>query len=214
MNIPFISREQLQSIEMGYKGIFWGRYLIDVSGYVNRYEDFIGQQGVISANATEHQGNVIDAGTLFRPYLNSPEVIYAQGVNVQNSYRILHGLWAHANYSWAGSSNPSNNSFVPPFNTPRHRANLSCSVDRLWGNLGASFSYRWQDSFVWQSTFGTWRVPTFGTLNGQVNYLIDRAKVMVKVGGTNLLGGDYRTHFGSSFIGQQYYVSLVFNNDF
>ena len=102
INIPFISRERLQALEIGYKGVFLNRLLIDFSTYVNRYVDFITPQTVISAQATSHQGNVIQAGTLFRPFANAPDVIYGQGVGLQSSYRVIGSLWIQGNYNYAG----------------------------------------------------------------------------------------------------------------
>jgi outer membrane cobalamin receptor len=72
-------------------------------------------------------------------------------------------------------------------------------------------NYRWQDSFLWQSDFGDWTVPEFGVVDAQVSYKISSMKTMVKLGGTNLFGGDYRTNFGGPFVGQMYYISLTFD---
>jgi hypothetical protein len=36
-------------------------------------------------------------------------------------------------------------------------------------------------------------------------------KTVVKIGGTNIGGGDYRTNLGSPFVGQTYYISLTFD---
>jgi outer membrane cobalamin receptor len=54
-------------------------------------------------------------------------------------------------------------------------------------------------------------VPDFGVLDAQINYEISVIKTVIKVGGTNLLGGDYRTNLGGPFVGQQYYLSLTFD---
>jgi iron complex outermembrane recepter protein len=34
---------------------------------------------------------------------------------------------------------------------------------------------------------------------------------MFKLGATNIGGGDYRTNIGAPFVGQQYYVSITFD---
>jgi outer membrane cobalamin receptor len=48
-------------------------------------------------------------------------------------------------------------------------------------------------------------------VDAQVSYKVTSIKTLVKVGGTNILGGDYRTNLGGPFIGQQYYISLTFD---
>ena len=54
-------------------------------------------------------------------------------------------------------------------------------------------------------------MPEFGVFDAQVNYKISALKTIVKLGGTNLLGGDYRTNLGAPFVGKQYYISLTFD---
>ena len=47
--------------------------------------------------------------------------------------------------------------------------------------------------------------------DGQVNYKWDGIKSILKIDGTNLLGGDYRTNIGPGFVGTQYYFSITFD---
>ena len=54
-------------------------------------------------------------------------------------------------------------------------------------------------------------MPSYGVIDAQVNYKVSSIKTIVKLGATNVGGPDYRTNFGSSFIGQTYYVSLIFD---
>ena len=54
-------------------------------------------------------------------------------------------------------------------------------------------------------------MPEFGVFDAQVNYKFTGIKTIVKLGGTNLFGGDYRTNLGAPFVGQQYYISLTFD---
>ena len=72
-------------------------------------------------------------------------------------------------------------------------------------------NYRYQDSFFWESSYGADVMPAYGLLDAQINYRIPAFKTVVKLGGTNIGGKDYRTNFGSTFIGQVYYVSFVFD---
>jgi iron complex outermembrane recepter protein len=97
------------------------------------------------------------------------------------------------------------------FNTPENKIQLGIGNRKVVKNLGFNLNYRWQEEFLWQSDFGSWIVPEFGVFDAAVNYKISPIKTMLKLGGTNLFGGDYRTNLGGPFIGQQYYISLTFD---
>ena len=78
-------------------------------------------------------------------------------------------------------------------------------------NLGFNLNFRYQDGFLWESSYGKWNVPKFGVFDAQVSYKIAPAKTVLKIGGTNIGGGDYRTNLGAPFVGQTYYISLTFD---
>ncbi|MDZ7648777.1 MAG: hypothetical protein U5K54_17255 [Cytophagales bacterium] len=59
------------------------------------------------------------------------------------------------------------------------------------------------------TVYGTY--PSLSVLDAQVNYKLSALRSMVKVGATNLGGGDYRTNLGAPFVGQMYYISLTFD---
>lgn len=48
-------------------------------------------------------------------------------------------------------------------------------------------------------------------VNLPVDYKIGAFNAVLKIGGTNIGGSDYRTSFGSPFVGQVYYISLLYN---
>ena len=81
----------------------------------------------------------------------------------------------------------------------------------IGNNLGFFVAFRWQDEFLWESTFGEGIIPEYGVLDLQLNYKIEAIKSVVKVGGTNLFSGDYRTNIGPGFVGSQYYIALTFD---
>jgi len=55
-------------------------------------------------------------------------------------------------------------------------------------------------------------VPSFSTIDAQINYTIPSLKSTLKLGAANLGGYDYFTAFGTGLIGSQYYLSLTINN--
>jgi outer membrane cobalamin receptor len=78
-------------------------------------------------------------------------------------------------------------------------------------NVGFDVHYRWQNDYEWQNSFAYGTVPSFGSLNASVSYALKRAKTVVKVGGTNLLGEDYRTNIGGPFVGRMVFISLTYD---
>jgi iron complex outermembrane recepter protein len=212
-NIPYVQPERLKAIEVGYKGLFSNDLLVDLNGYYTNYEDFIGSLDVASKNETTHQGEVLPAGTIFSPYVNSNATVSSYGVGLGITYNLPKGYQLNANYNYATFEEDSEQdpNFRAGFNTPENKIQLGIGNRKVVKNLGFNLNYRWQEEFLWQSDFGSWIVPEFGVFDAAVNYKISPIKTMLKLGGTNLFGGDYRTNLGGPFIGQQYYISLTFD---
>jgi hypothetical protein len=82
----------------------------------------------------------------------------------------------------------------------------------LTKKLGFNLNLSYQDAFLWESAYGTDTMPSYTLFNAQVNYRLPSLKTIVKIGGTNIGGQDYRTNYGSTYIGQTYYVSFIFND--
>ena len=216
-NVPYIRPERLQSIEVGYKGSFNNRLLIDVFGFFNSYKDFIGDQLIVSKNPTTHKGSQVNAGTIWSPYVNSPEKVTSWGSGVNISYTFLKGYIATANYTYQDYK-ANEEEFIAGFNTPNNRVMVGLS-NRNIGNSGFGFNinFRWQETFMWNSGFSlaqNVRIPEYGVLDAMISYKITSIKGTLKLGGTNLFGGDYRPNFGSGFVGQQYYFSVTFDDLF
>jgi outer membrane receptor protein involved in Fe transport len=212
-NIPYVGPEKLQSFEVGYKGLFTKDILIDLNGYYTDYKDFIGSLDVASKRATTHQGNTINAGTIFSPYVNSAATVSSYGVGIGITYNLPLNYQLTANYNYATfeEDKEQDPNFRAGFNTPQNKFNIGIANRKVFKNVGFSVNYRWQDEFLWQSDFGQWNVPEFGVVDAQVSYKVSSIKTMVKIGGTNIGGGDYRTNLGGPFIGQQYFISLTFD---
>ncbi len=213
-NIPYIKPERLQTIEVGYKGSFNKAFLVDVYVFYNTYKNFIGDQLVYSKNATTHKGNAVPAGTLWAPYVNSSEEITSLGSGVNLSYTFLKNYVFSANYTYQ-SYDANEEEFIAGFNTPENKIQVGLSNRNIKNSgFGFNLNYRWQQEFLWNSGFGNWNVPEYGVFDAMLSYNITSIKGILKLGGTNLLGGDYRPNFGSSFVGQQYYISITFDELF
>lgn len=187
--------------------------MLDINAYYSIYNDFIGGELITNKLPTSHRGEAVTPGSLFSPYVNSSSEVTSTGVGIGFTYSIFKGYTLTGNYNYAtfdlGSS--ADRDFRAGFNTPQNKFNIGIGNRKVFDNFGFHVNFRWQDSFVWESTFGVWNVPEFGVLDAQVNYKISNIKTIVKLGGTNLLGGDYRTNLGAPFVGQQFYLSLTFD---
>jgi outer membrane receptor protein involved in Fe transport len=212
-NIAYAQPEKLNSFEIGYKGVIQNKVLVDFNFYSTTYTDFLGQETVRSKLPVDHQGNTLVAGTAFRPYSNSPETINSYGIGLGLTWSLPRNFNLSGNYSYADFSvdEVEGRDFQAGFNTPNNRFSVTLANRKVVENLGFAVSYRWQEGFEWQSSFGDWMVPEFGVVDAQINYKLESLKTIVKLGATNIGGGDYRTNAGAPFVGQQYYVSLTFD---
>ena len=215
-NIDYVQPEKLSSFEVGYRGTFGESLFLDLNAYWNSYTDFLGSLDVVSRNVTFHQGDSVYAGTVFSPYVNVTEKVNSTGLGAGITYKPFseESYMLTASYSYAKFDLEEASEYRTGFNTPTNKFTVGLSNRRVIENLGFSVNFRWQDSFLWESDFGSWDVPEFGVFDAQISYSIPAMKTIVKIGGQNIGGGDYRTNFGGPFVGQQYYVSLTFDEMF
>ncbi len=210
-DIPYVQPEQLKSFEIGYKGVFSNKLLIDLNMYYTTYQDFIGGQIVAVKAPTTHQGSAVPAGSLYSLYNNSLENVTSLGAGLGLTYSLPRNFSLNGSYSYASFDANESADFRAGFNTPTNKFNIGIGNRKLIDNLGFNINFRWQEGYLWQSSYGVWNVPEFGVLDAQVNYKLSALRSMLKVGATNLGGGDYRTNLGAPFVGQMYYLSLTFD---
>jgi iron complex outermembrane recepter protein len=210
-NLQYVKPEQLWSYEVGYKGVLATKLLVDLNYYYTSYSDFIGQQYVINKAPTTHQGQTIKAGTAWYPYTNSTKTLTSQGIGLGLTYNLPKNFVVTGNYNYATFSGETSSDFQANFNTPQNRYSFGVGNRKIVKNLGFNVNFRYQDSFLWESSYGIATIPSYGVLDAQVNYKVSSIKSVIKIGGTNLGGNDYRTNVGAPFIGQTYYVSITFD---
>lgn len=214
-NVAYVQPEKLWSTEVGYKGLLLdGDLLLDLNGFYTNYTGFIGGQIVASKLPTTHQGQTINPGTLFSPYVNSTRDVTSFGAGLGFTYRLPSNFELTGNYNYANYTAEEDKDFRAGFNTPKNRGSLGISNRKIFPNFGASINYRYQTAFLWESSYGTWNVPEFGVLDAQLSYAVRSIKSTFKLGASNLGGGDYRTNLGAPFVGQMYYISVTFDEFF
>jgi outer membrane receptor protein involved in Fe transport len=210
-NFPYIKPEQLSSFEVGYKGLITGGLYMDFNYYYNTYTDFLSFQKTVGKQATQHQGKQVDAGRSWLLSVNSPYTLRSNGIGIGLTYTLLENLMLTGNYNYTTFWGEQDADFLAQFNTPRNHFSIGLGSSNFKRKFGFNVNYRYQDAFLWQSPYGTATIPSYGVLDAQLNYKLPAIKTILKVGGTNLGGNDYRTNFGAPYVGQIYYVSLLFD---
>lgn len=193
--------ESVKSFEVGYKGLATKSLLIDAYAYYNIYKDFISGINLYQ--------NPTTTAVKFSVPVNVAEEVKAYGAAVGLDYQV-----GKFNFNGNTSYNkltdlPAN--FDNNFNTPEWRFNLGLGSREIIKNFGFNVQYRWQDKFLWNSTFATGEVPAYSTFDAQVNLKVPSVKSIIKLGGSNILNKYYTTSFGNPEVGALYYLSFTFN---
>ncbi|TVR15395.1 MAG: TonB-dependent receptor [Balneolaceae bacterium] len=225
--VPFtefreVKPEQIQSFEVGYKGLLGNRLLIDAAYYYNIYNDFIAQFRVRRAAAPFTGDPMVDqqiAGSLlsgsaentFQLYTNVDETVRSQGAVFGFDYSLPRNFLLSANYNWNQLITDQDQGFIFDFNTPEHKVNVSLGNRRLTNNLGFNLTFRWQDEFDWTSSFADGTVPAISTLDAQVSYRVPNLRSVVKLGGSNITNNRHFLNYGGPNLGAIYYVSFTFD---
>jgi len=221
-NFEEVKPEQIQSYEIGYKGILGNRLLVDMAYYYNIYEDFIAQFRVRKAAAAFTGNPAVDAqiaGSLltgnadntFQLYTNVDNTVKSQGAVFGFDYSLPSNFLLGFNYNWNQLITDDQTGFIFDFNTPEHKVNLSLGNRQLTQNLGFNLTFRWQEEFNWTSSFANGTVPAISTLDAQISYRIPSMKTVMKVGGSNITNERYVLNYGGPNLGAIYYVSFTFD---
>ncbi|WNM19796.1 TonB-dependent receptor [Flavobacterium capsici] len=229
-DVDLVKPETVKAFELGYRGQYEG-FNIDINGYYNIYNDFIGNLTVLAPlygtaqdapnpllGPTDPGAQSVDAIATgnyraFQLYTNTDIEIKSLGFGVGVSKKLPRDFEISANYNYAqfDFDQAKDPSFEAGFNTPKHRVKGSISNDKLFKNFGFNVSARWSDEYLWESSFADGMIDAATVVDAQISYGIPTLKSVLKVGATNLGGKEYRQLLGPGLIGQQYFVSLTIN---
>jgi hypothetical protein len=101
--------------------------------------------------------------------------------------------------------------FRASYNTPEWRYNLSFKNRNLTEKLGFNVVYRWQDAFLWESSYGAGIIDSYGNLDAQISYELDDLNTRIKLSGSNLLNDQHTTSFANPRLGAIYLLSFTFD---
>lgn len=206
--------ERIIAYEVGYKGLFSNKVLIDAYVYFNNFKNFNGNQVLVQPTATGGR-NIYSIPVSFTDDIKSWG--WALGVD----YNLPAHFAVGGNISFNEMTNGDDlKGFIANYNTPKVRYNLYFANRNIAGsNIAFNINWRWQDKFVWQSTFvgpvvntlGLSEIPAYGTLDVMVSKLFPKVKTTVKLGGANILNKGYVQSWGNPTVGAQWYASIGYN---
>ncbi len=222
-NVDPIKPERVTSYELGYRSIVnigaTSIVELDVNGYYNQYKDFVAFNNVLVPNYDGLAPNGKSAFenedlTQFTLNTNTKANVDSYGVGVGITTKVFKNFNFGANYTLSRMvfDQVSDPNFQPGYNTPEHQVKFMLGNANLFKNFGFNVNVRWQNEFLWQSSFLSGAVEDRTILDAQLNYRIPSIKSRFKIGGTNLTGKEYTVAPGSGLIGSLYYFSWVIND--
>jgi len=229
-SLEYVKPEQVRAIELGYRS-FIKDVSIDINGYYNVYNDFIGNINVVAPyygtamDAPSATGGPTNLGTqsihalqtgnyrAYQLYTNTKIEIKSLGFGLGLSKKVYKDFELGANYNYAefAFDQSQDESFEAGFNTPKHRVKASFGNEKLFKNFGFNISGRWNSEYLWQSTMVDGIVPSATVIDAQINYNVPKLKSTLKIGAANLGGKEYFQVLGAGLIGQQIFASWTIN---
>lgn len=225
----YVQPEKVTAFEAGYRGLL-GKVTIDFSGYYNVYEDFIGNKNVVVPFYGQTDfSDFAPGGPLpipaasyailnkdalgFQVYTNSNVDISSYGAGLGLSTKVLGNYnlgfsYTYSKFDFDQSEDPD---YEAGFNTPENQLKLQFGNAHAFKNFGFNVNVRWNDEYLWESTFIDAIVEAKTVIDMQVNYSIPKIKSNIKVGAANLGGQEYLSAPGNGLIGSQYFASWTIN---
>jgi outer membrane receptor protein involved in Fe transport len=228
-NMNAIRPEYIQAFEVGYKGMVLPNLLLDIAVYHSRYTSFIGAINFVGpapqdvggprVNLTAQDLDSLRPGGIeqfqrFRRYANAEKPVTTFGSSLGAMIFLSRKLTINANYTYAQilSQSAQENEIQTEFNTPRHKVNLSFAARDFWKGLGVALSYRYNEAFFFQYSFGSGIVPTYHLVDAQVSYKLPKMKTQFKLGGTNILNNRHIEVYGGPTIGAIVYLQITYDS--
>lgn len=205
--------ERIIAFEVGYKGLFANKILVDAYVYHNTFKDYNGIQLLVQPTGPGTQN-------IYSIPVNLKEDIKSWGWALGIDYALPLNFVIGGNVSYNKLNDAAKFGAAVMYNTPEVRYNLYAGNRNIaHSNFGFNVTWRWQDSFIWQSSFvgpvvrtlALSEIPAYGTLDAQITRLFPKVKTTIKIGGANILRNAYTQSWGNPVVGAQWYASLGYN---
>jgi hypothetical protein len=217
-NLPVMQPESINSFEIGYKSVLLkNKLVLDFDAYHNLYSGFLGQVevSVPTSGKVGTDAAVLDMLTRgrqdrYRVFTNAKNNYSSYGSSLGVTYNFYKKFTFYGNLNFNTlSRNPNPDIFLTSFNTPKWITNISVSNREIIKNVGFNIVYRWQDRLFWESTLANGEVPSYSTIDAQVNVRFPKLKSTVKVGGSNIFNRRYIQFAAGPSIGALYYATVT-----
>lgn len=204
--------ETMKSFEVGYKGLFGKRLLVDIYGYWGRYENFLGRQIVIQSLSASPTAPFLGPNRVISVAVNSANSVRTYGYGGSIDWMLPRNFIATFNLTFDRIKDVQTG-FVSFFNAPTYRLNagLSNTGFGYQKRFGFAAMMRNQDGFFYESDFRQGNVEAYTVVDAQVSYKFPKQRSILKLGGSNIFNKYYKTAFGNPEIGGVYYVSFGYN---
>jgi outer membrane cobalamin receptor len=214
----YLKPEYVNSFEVGYKGYPLGRKLfVDADFYYNVYRNFMAQVEAnvpLGSNPDSLAFYMYDRNkqTRYRLWTNSKTIVHNYGGGINISYNFYKTFAFNTNATFAKLQNVANNDgFEEAFNTPRWIVNAGFGNAQLTKNIGFGIQYKYQESFLWQSSLATGIVPEIHNFDAQITYNLRQQGLQIKLANTNILNRPYVNFIAAPTIGSFYTLTLKYD---
>jgi outer membrane receptor for ferrienterochelin and colicin len=211
-----IRPEQVQTIELGYRGMINKKFYVDITYYHSWYQHFIGYN--IGVDIDYNPANVLPSVfQVYRIAANAVDQVTTQGVNVGANYYLGNNWVFNANYSWNKLDlKNSDDPIIPAFNTPENKFNIGVNGRdfKVFGirNIGFGANFKWIEGFEFEgSPQFTGFVDTYYLVDAQVNYRWVDKNLTFKLGASNLLDNRVYQVYGGPQVGRLAYFSISYD---
>ena len=199
--------ETVASWELGYKGLIGKNLLLDIYGFYAQYTNFIGLTVLVKDPLSLGQ----TATNTFGIYTNSPTKVNTGGGGIGLEYSLPGSWLLSGNYAYSTISS-KDVSQQTDFNTPKSKVNLTVANYSIAKIYGFNLTYRWQEAYLYQSSFITGITPAFATLDAQISMKLPKLNhSLIKIGASNLLNYYHVDAIGDARMGGLYYISFGYN---
>jgi outer membrane receptor protein involved in Fe transport len=213
-----VQAEQIDVVEAGYRGKI-GRFVVDVSAYYNSYTNFNAAELKVVplyGTAGDNQLSLLALQNgdfkVYQAYTNTEVPVKSYGFVAGVDTKVA-GFDLGVNYTYTALDFNRFNypDFQVGLNTPQDRFKASLGHSELFKNFGFNLNYRYSGSYLWEASFATGEVPAFDILDAAMTYKLPQYNTVLKLGGSNVAGGDYITAIGTGMIGSIYYAAININ---
>lgn len=213
-NIKPVQPEKVQTIEVGYRSMWFNKLYVDASYYFSRYKDFLGYNIGVDVRFSPTFPDILIAAQPYRVAANATDVVFTQGASLGLSYFISPIYSINGNYSWNRLSSQSEDPIIPAYNTPEHKFNIGVSARNATilkvKDVGFSVNYKWIQGFVFEgSPQFTGQIPTYDLLDVQVNKRVPKIKTTFKLGASNALNNKVYQLYGGPRVGRMAYFTIL-----